>query len=256
MVSVNASWGLGIAVVGGEVTPDDYLVSKVTGEIVRRTVSSKQVEYVPDAAGRGTVRLEVRGRATGRALSRRDGARRARRGRPAGGTPLRVTIRTWSGRSRAEARCRRRCTCSRHVPSRPCQKPTSRALGLRACPSSWARSALRRSPNSDPDRDAADRRRHPRDPPVDRRVRRRGAPHRDGGVLAARGSRGRRAEPSRRAGRRPAEPPAESATAARLPTSSSRSQRRCSGRSTAPRRRAPRRTWTSARASSRTPSCA
>jgi pyruvate,water dikinase len=59
MVAVNASWGLGIAVVGGEVTPDDYLVSKVTGEIVRRTVSSKQVEYVPDAAGRGTVRLEV-----------------------------------------------------------------------------------------------------------------------------------------------------------------------------------------------------
>jgi pyruvate,water dikinase len=59
MVAVNASWGLGIAVVGGEVTPDDYLVSKVTGETVRRTVSSKQVEYVPDAAGRGTVRLEV-----------------------------------------------------------------------------------------------------------------------------------------------------------------------------------------------------
>jgi pyruvate,water dikinase len=59
MVAVNASWGLGIAVVGGEVTPDDYLVSKVTGEIVRRTVSSKQVEYVPDAAGRGTVRLVV-----------------------------------------------------------------------------------------------------------------------------------------------------------------------------------------------------
>ena len=59
MVAVNASWGLGIAVVGGEATPDDYLVSKVTGEIVRRTVSSKEVEYVPDAAGRGTVRVEV-----------------------------------------------------------------------------------------------------------------------------------------------------------------------------------------------------
>jgi pyruvate,water dikinase len=59
MVAVNASWGLGIAVVGGEVTPDDYLVSKVTGEIVRRSVSSKQVEYIPDAAGRGTVRAEV-----------------------------------------------------------------------------------------------------------------------------------------------------------------------------------------------------
>jgi phosphoenolpyruvate synthase/pyruvate phosphate dikinase len=59
MVAVNASWGLGISVVGGETTPDDYLVSKVTGEVVRQTVSAKHIEYVPDAAGRGTVRLEV-----------------------------------------------------------------------------------------------------------------------------------------------------------------------------------------------------
>src|SRR5262249_30091171 len=59
MVAVNASWGLGVAVVGGETTPDDYLVSKITGEVVRRTVSSKEVEYVPDPAGAGTVRLEV-----------------------------------------------------------------------------------------------------------------------------------------------------------------------------------------------------
>lgn len=59
MVAINASWGLGIAVVGGEVTPDDYLVSKITGEVVRQTVSPKHHEYVPDAAGRGTVRIEV-----------------------------------------------------------------------------------------------------------------------------------------------------------------------------------------------------
>jgi pyruvate,water dikinase len=59
MVALNASWGLGIAVVSGELTPDDYLVSKITGEVVRRTVSTKHVEYVPDAGGRGTVRLEV-----------------------------------------------------------------------------------------------------------------------------------------------------------------------------------------------------
>ena len=59
MVALNASWGLGIAVVSGEVTPDDFLVSKITGEVVRQTVSSKQVEYVPDAAGRGAVRAEV-----------------------------------------------------------------------------------------------------------------------------------------------------------------------------------------------------
>jgi phosphoenolpyruvate synthase/pyruvate phosphate dikinase len=59
MVALNASWGLGIAVVGGELTPDDYLVSKITGEVVRRTVSTKHVEYVPDAAGRGAVRVDV-----------------------------------------------------------------------------------------------------------------------------------------------------------------------------------------------------
>ena len=59
MVAIEASWGLGIAVVGGETTPDDFLVSKVTGEVVRRAVNDKGVEYVPDAGGRGTLRLEV-----------------------------------------------------------------------------------------------------------------------------------------------------------------------------------------------------
>jgi pyruvate,water dikinase len=44
-VAINASWGLGLAVVGGEVTPDEYFVSKVTGEVVRRTVADKHVEY-------------------------------------------------------------------------------------------------------------------------------------------------------------------------------------------------------------------
>ena len=59
MVAVNASWGLGLAVVGGEVTPDDFLISKVTGEVVREHVHEKDVEYVPDPAGRGAVRREV-----------------------------------------------------------------------------------------------------------------------------------------------------------------------------------------------------
>ena len=57
MVAINASWGLGLAVVGGEVTPDDYLVSKVTGEIVKQTVNDKAVEYVP--AANGTERVDV-----------------------------------------------------------------------------------------------------------------------------------------------------------------------------------------------------
>jgi pyruvate,water dikinase len=59
MVSINASWGLGLAVVGGEVTPDDFLVSKVTGEVVAEHVHPKTVEYVPDPADGGTIRSAV-----------------------------------------------------------------------------------------------------------------------------------------------------------------------------------------------------
>jgi pyruvate, water dikinase len=59
MVAINASWGLGVAVVAGEVTPDDYLVSKVTGELVRERIGSKEIEHAPDPRGSGTVRREV-----------------------------------------------------------------------------------------------------------------------------------------------------------------------------------------------------
>jgi pyruvate,water dikinase len=59
MVAINAAWGLGLAVVGGEVTPDDLLVSKVTGELVRETISDKHVQYVPASSGRGTERIAV-----------------------------------------------------------------------------------------------------------------------------------------------------------------------------------------------------
>ena len=52
-VAVNASWGLGLAVVGGEVTPDEYRVSKVTREVLHRAVASKHVEYVPAPAAPG-----------------------------------------------------------------------------------------------------------------------------------------------------------------------------------------------------------
>jgi len=47
-IAINASWGLGEAVVAGEVTPDEYWVDKVTFDIVKRTVSPKTVECVPN----------------------------------------------------------------------------------------------------------------------------------------------------------------------------------------------------------------
>jgi pyruvate,water dikinase len=59
MVAINASWGLGEAVVGGEVTPDDYLISKITGEVVRERIGCKRVEHVPDTERGGTICVDV-----------------------------------------------------------------------------------------------------------------------------------------------------------------------------------------------------
>lgn len=47
-VAIDASWGLGEAVVSGSVTPDNFLVDKVMGEITQRTISDKTVEHVLD----------------------------------------------------------------------------------------------------------------------------------------------------------------------------------------------------------------
>ena len=58
-IAIDASWGLGLAVVAGEVTPDEFRLNKVTGEVTHRSIGPKQVEYRPDPDGAGTVRLEV-----------------------------------------------------------------------------------------------------------------------------------------------------------------------------------------------------
>jgi len=64
VIVIEASWGLGSALVSGDVTPDSYVVSKVTGEIVRRTVAAKLRQHQRDPAGAGvcvaTVPAELR----------------------------------------------------------------------------------------------------------------------------------------------------------------------------------------------------
>lgn len=59
IVAVESAWGLGSAVVSGEVTPDSFTVSKVTGEILRRQISLKSRRHVPDPAGSGVLDEEV-----------------------------------------------------------------------------------------------------------------------------------------------------------------------------------------------------
>jgi pyruvate,water dikinase len=59
VVVVEANWGLGSAIVSGEVTPDKYVVGKVTGEIISRTVSQKMRMHRPNRGGAGVLDEEV-----------------------------------------------------------------------------------------------------------------------------------------------------------------------------------------------------
>ncbi len=53
VIAIEGSWGLGSSIVSGEVTPDKFVVSKVTGEISSRTISEKLVQHLPDHFGGG-----------------------------------------------------------------------------------------------------------------------------------------------------------------------------------------------------------
>ncbi len=51
VVTIEASWGLGSAVVGGEVTPDRWVLGKITGDISVREISEKLLQHVPAPSG-------------------------------------------------------------------------------------------------------------------------------------------------------------------------------------------------------------
>ena len=51
VITIEGAWGLGSAVVSGEVTPDKWVVGKITGEIQQRDVSHKHAKQVPAEAG-------------------------------------------------------------------------------------------------------------------------------------------------------------------------------------------------------------
>jgi pyruvate,water dikinase len=59
VIAIEGTFGLGSAIVSGEVTPDKYVVNKVTGEIVSRTLSAKALRHV--SAADGGVRIEALG---------------------------------------------------------------------------------------------------------------------------------------------------------------------------------------------------
>jgi len=51
VITIEGAWGLGSALVGGEVTPDRWVVAKITGEISVRTISDKAIRHARSAVG-------------------------------------------------------------------------------------------------------------------------------------------------------------------------------------------------------------
>lgn len=51
VITIEGAWGLGSAVVGGEVTPDRWVLGKITGEITVREISDKAIRHGPAAGG-------------------------------------------------------------------------------------------------------------------------------------------------------------------------------------------------------------
>lgn len=53
VMTIEGAWGLGSAVVGGEVTPDRWVIAKITGDISVRDISEKLIQHVPIREGGG-----------------------------------------------------------------------------------------------------------------------------------------------------------------------------------------------------------
>ncbi len=58
-IMINASWGLGEAVVSGTVTPDEYLINKKTGEVIEKHIAEKNIMIVKKKDGVGTEEVKV-----------------------------------------------------------------------------------------------------------------------------------------------------------------------------------------------------
>jgi pyruvate,water dikinase len=51
VIAIEGAWGLGSALVGGEVTPDRWVVAKITGEISVREISDKAIRHAQSPVG-------------------------------------------------------------------------------------------------------------------------------------------------------------------------------------------------------------
>jgi phosphoenolpyruvate synthase/pyruvate phosphate dikinase len=61
VIAIEGTWGLGSALVSGDVTPDSFVISKVTGEVVRRSVAVKLRLHRAGPGGVGVAADDVPG---------------------------------------------------------------------------------------------------------------------------------------------------------------------------------------------------
>ncbi len=58
-ILIEGNWGLGESVVSGSVTPDDFLVNKVSMEITDRKIAKKKIEYIRDPETGKTIHANI-----------------------------------------------------------------------------------------------------------------------------------------------------------------------------------------------------
>ena len=58
-IAIDANWGFGESVVSGECTPDNFIVNKVTNEIIKKTISHKTFLYTRDPENHCVIKQNV-----------------------------------------------------------------------------------------------------------------------------------------------------------------------------------------------------
>lgn len=58
-IVIDSAWGLGEAVVSGEVTPDNFIVDKIMLQVIKSNIQNKHIEHVPDRENRKVLTREI-----------------------------------------------------------------------------------------------------------------------------------------------------------------------------------------------------
>jgi len=58
-IAIDANWGFGESVVSGECTPDNFLINKITDDIIKKSISHKTIAYTRDPVGHRVVKADI-----------------------------------------------------------------------------------------------------------------------------------------------------------------------------------------------------